>query len=538
MTPEIKDILEDIYELEPALREREAEVIALVEELLAARPVVEMSEEFRSSLREEVLREFEAEAAAPEKTIGVLPAYLHKIAFALGGAAVALVLIFPFVMNRQGQPAVQQPTGGLELGLDSAQPLGLGGGGKSIIDEFVDLGSHAFGSLNFSSGESVISAPSEISASDPTAAVSEEVTIGRGGGGAAGSGTAGSSGTATAVPSPSPKRLDNMIIYDPIGFVFKYAGEPLQLSEGNIEVLKRIKRVDAAGAARIVGSLDLGLVDIKSLSDIRVNNIGLSEDHDFGYDLQVDLREGIMYLNQNYPRWQIGPGCEKGICNNLPTLSPSAAPSNEEIIKIADDFIAELGISREGYDAPKVDDNWRNQAPPAPDQPVYVPDYIQVKYPLAIKDQPVYGGPGYEVGLDVTVDIRHEKVSNLGPIMSRRYETSSYEGETDAARIISIAEEGGYGGGWLNPDAEDKVTLELETPTFIYLQQYSYDGYESSELYVPALLFPIKDWQQKGFWNSGLVVPLAKEMLDQHEQNFPGPVPMPLIEPAPAEQVK
>jgi len=537
MTPEIQDILEDIYSLEPSLREREAEVIALIEELLAGQPVVEMSEEFRSSLREEVLREFEAEAAAPEKTIGVLPAYLHKIAFALGGAAIALVLIVPVVMNRQGQqPAAGQPTGG-QLGLGDGQGLGLGGG-KAAGADFVDLGSHAFGSLNFSSGESVVSAPSEISAADPGAGASEEMETGRGGSGVVSSGTAGSSGTAMAVPSASPKRLDDMIIYDPIGFVFKYAGEPLRLSEDSIEVLKRVKRVDVSDAARIVGSLDLGLVDISSLSDLRVNDIGLSEDHDFGYDLQVGLREGTFYLNQNYPRWQIGPGCDDGVCNNLPTLTPSEALSNEDVIKISDGLIAELGISREGYGAPRVDDSWRNQEPPAPDQPVYVPDYIQVKYPLAIKDQPVYGGPSYEIGLDVTVDIRHKKVSNLGPIMSRRYETSSYAAETDAARIIAIAEEGGYGGSWLNPDAENKVTLELETPKLIYLQQYAYNGFESSELYVPALLFPIKDWQAKGFWNSSLVVPLAKEMLDQHDQNFPGPVPMPLIEPAPAVQVK
>jgi len=138
----------------------------------------------------------------------------------------------------------------------------------------------------------------------------------------------------------------------------------------------------------------------------------------------------------------------------------------------------------------------------------------------------------------VTVDIRHKKVSNLGPIQSHRYETSSYPAETDAARIIAAAERGGFGGGWYFPEAEKKVTLELETPQFIYLQQYTYESAESSELYVPALLFPIKDWQQKGFWNSGVAVPLAKEMLDQQDQNFPGPQPMPLIEPAPAVQVK
>ena len=72
--------------------------------------------------------------------------------------------------------------------------------------------------------------------------------------------------------------------------------------------------------------------------------------------------------------------------------------------------------------------------------------------------------------------------------------------------------------------------MELGTPTLSYVKVWMYDqpSYVGYELLVPSLVFPIVKQPENGYlYRTSVIVPLTKEVLDS-DQNFSGPIPMPL----------
>ena len=63
-------------------------------------------------------------------------------------------------------------------------------------------------------------------------------------------------------------------------------------------------------------------------------------------------------------------------------------------------------------------------------------------------------------------------------------------------------------------DGEAKtVIVNLDTPIQTLVRIFTYNETVPQELYVPALLFPIKDsTEESAVYRSGIVVPLAEEL--------------------------
>jgi hypothetical protein len=198
--------------------------------------------------------------------------------------------------------------------------------------------------------------------------------------------------------------------------------------------------------------------------------------------------------------------------------------------------VDDYGISREGYGEPQVMNNWRVQyasANAAERISFYIPESVQVVYPLLIEDKQVYDESGAVSGLSIMVDARSKKVSNVYDLTTKQFERSEYTGETDGKRILGIAENGGFRNyTYAEPAASEKIKttqLNLDTPTLQLVRiWYSADNYKTNnELYVPALVFPIKDWEKTGYWRQNVIVPVVREILDSDKQ----PPIMPLDEP-------
>ncbi|PIR56802.1 MAG: hypothetical protein COU72_04315, partial [Parcubacteria group bacterium CG10_big_fil_rev_8_21_14_0_10_41_35] len=73
--------------------------------------------------------------------------------------------------------------------------------------------------------------------------------------------------------------------------------------------------------------------------------------------------------------------------------------------------------------------------------------------------------------------------------------------------------------------------IELGTPEYVLIQLYNYQDNKSNELLVPALRFPIvKNLENdQYYWRTSVVVPLAKELMNDY--SLPEPRPMPVDDP-------
>ncbi len=61
MSVNINDILEELYALDPDLRQKESEIQKIIERMIKNRPEIQMDESFRNELRQKIMLEIERE---------------------------------------------------------------------------------------------------------------------------------------------------------------------------------------------------------------------------------------------------------------------------------------------------------------------------------------------------------------------------------------------------------------------------------------------------------------------------------------------
>lgn len=324
------------------------------------------------------------------------------------------------------------------------------------------------------------------------------------------------------------------IIYRPNNYVFKYTGADLPTLADTQNVLKRISPVQPESfVSKILSFLSFGLIDMSKFTDVKLQNFAFVEDKDFGYGMNVDMQSGTVNLYQNWQKWPQPYNCIAGEpCPTIPPVKSTDLPSDTETINIANQFLTDYNISLEGYGTPIVDDTWRVQNENNPIKTnLYVPEQVQVIYPLQLEGKKVFDEGGYTDGLVVFVDVRTKKVANVSNLNTKQFESSAYAGETSSKRLIDVALRGGYRNyPYTDPNGK-KVELDLQTPTIEMVRMwYSTDNYKTTdEIYVPALVFPIKNWAETQYWRRNVVVPIVSSILDSDKQPiiYPGqPIPL------------
>jgi hypothetical protein len=430
---------------------------------------------------------------------------MKKIYYILGGLAViiaAALLVYNYLPKRSGE--ISFAPGEVKTLSDNAFGKLSGSAGSAEGTQNQALGNTAAKGLG--GGGGTVAAPSAITDS--------KIRSESGGG----SGVVG-------MPYPGP------VVYKYI-----YKGEKLDLSEEKREVFKKNTDVNSGqNITSVLGGMNLGLIDLSKFADANLVNFNLVENKELGYGISVDLSSGFISIYNNDRGWYdynngaveikcMGPGCGGG--NGLDI---SDVPADEVLIKMANDFIQEKNISISQYGEPRVEDFWRREYALIKDQSfAYVPDVINIIYPLIINDQEVKDMGGGNYGLSISVNIRKNKVSGLYGLGIYNLESSMYEAETDAGKILQIAEQGGYG-YYYYPEGADVIEVEIGEPKLVYALHSQYSEGKYSELFVPALSFPIlKQPDENYYYRQNIVVPLVKDLLT--DENI-YPRPMPLSEP-------
>jgi hypothetical protein len=122
-----------------------------------------------------------------------------------------------------------------------------------------------------------------------------------------------------------------------------------------------------------------------------MSNLSFVEDQDFGYSVTIDFQNGNIGMYQNWTKWP-QQKCDSNGCEELSKITEKDIPSDEEFIRIGDEFLAKYGIDRSLYGAPKVDGAWRIMYARAmkESQEAYIPDQYTVSYPLALEGKKLY----------------------------------------------------------------------------------------------------------------------------------------------------
>jgi hypothetical protein len=492
----IEELLREVYQIDHSLSRYEKELKKIISHLLETRPEAIIDKDFRERLKNEIMARIEELKEEKEKKFNIASIFSFGTpAYAVAGSLVAVLLV-----------------GGIYLSQKSNN--GFGG-----VISFNTISENGFGKLNDqntnntpqSEGLGAVSAPVP---PETTKALSGNQVTGRGGGG-------GNSGMAIMPPI----ELTN--------YRYIYDGEAIVIDEGNVNVLKRTKGENSASSvAKMIKGVNLGLINLSALGSSKVESITLYQDKDRGYSVYLGFYEGMVSIYKNWRTWENQSRCLSISSTRCEVPAPNPltlndVPSDEALIKIADDFIDEFGINTKIYSKPEVNKTWRTYVGQIEDGGISVPEEIQVIYPLIIDGQKAYESYGEVSGLTVSIDIRNKQVASIYNLSTQNYDRSSYK-VASVSDILGLTERGGMNNYYYSDQTTKTQDIKLGNPEKVYVKYWKYDNITgiSDELLVPALNFPVKDFPQNADYNlkRNVIVPLAEELVNQTQSDYPVPL--------------
>ncbi|HTK04862.1 MAG TPA: hypothetical protein VL500_04720 [Candidatus Eisenbacteria bacterium] len=493
----ISVIIEDCCAADPSLHGREAELRPIVRALLEAQPDTKFDKDFAARLRKQVLAKAKATPSGASTFFDRLRNLNRNDVFVLGGAALGLVLAVTVAST-----ALVGDKGGGKVALthvapsESFRPRPSSG--------VIALNGGAFGDLH--------------------GVASQAQDTGRGS-------NAGITSAAALTPDAAmAPGMEKMLVRPPQNnYRFVYKGD-IAVPGDQVTIYRRVKGFRGGSVAGVTPMVQ-GIVDLSRLEDPKFQNFSLIDDRDYGYNVYADALEGVVAFSAYWQRWPHPESqCRDEACFLRYRLKPEQLPTDAAAIDIADKFLADYGVSRDGFGAPEVHNEWKAQmaAGEAPDS-AYVPETLSVVYPVKIDALTVDEGNGGAGGMTVSVNVRHMRVDGAWGITSNAYESSSYAAESDASRLRSFLEKGGVWGVWQDPEAKT-VDIAVGDPTTVLVRVWKYlDDGTGDELFVPALRFPIIDPPSDGAMagRTAVLVPLAKDAISDSLVGQP----MPLTEP-------
>lgn len=457
MTPE--QIFDELVKADPGLEAQKAKLIPLIERLMKEKPEAPIDEMFFARLKNQLLTK-----ASMQKERS-----LNPFTLALLGSALTLVIAVPATY---------------ELTKSGSIPASF----EAPRIAFSDFGKSGFGTLSFSG-----------SGAENTRSMSMNSGMGGMGGG----------GMATDAASEAPMiASDSKIAYWPsTNYVYKYKGE-LDLSHIKDTVYRKTGTLGVNAGTLL--SAKVGPFDLSAFSGSNVDSFSIKQSDKNGYSVYVGSDGSVSAsINEGYWTTLGGSG----------TVSEENTPSDEEILKTADNFLKKYQISTRDYGTPIVDR--RNFAyalmAKSMGMEAYFPDSYTVTYPLMLDGEQAVNSDGSPNGISVTVNVSTNTVTGVWAQSYNSIDRSSYALETDTDKILSVASRGGIY-GYNYEDAEKTVEVELGEPEVVLMAYWQYDGASGQNLFVPALRFPILNRpDDASFYQDAVVVPLPQDILNNVE---------------------
>jgi hypothetical protein len=473
-----QQILRELYALDPELKKREKELLRIIDKFLEKKPNPAIDKEFVQELRSQLLKEAKMQQQASSKLAFFFSPKVYSPVLAI--MVILLAAAFFYLYPKDGSEAPK-------LSYDQQQ--------------IENMDENAFGSLSEAQTESM--------ASEGRGAAS----FGADGGGQLN--VVEESMEADGDTPDSRAIRPNLINYE-----FRYNGGDIDAGNIDQQVYKRIKQglADAGFSQKIMEQLDTGLLDVANLNSAVINNIDIRENKEFGHSVYMNLEEGVIGINKNWEKWPgLKTDCQDADCFERQQLQPEDVPSDEKIIKTAENFIEQYGIDLSSYGDPQVMHYWkRNRMLTQDSSEIHIPEEIPVIFPLIIDNKKVYEQSGEPHGLVLEVNIKYNKVAGVRNLVAQKFQASKYENITDNDKIIDMAEKGGLLAPYEHSKPTKTVDMELGEPEAGLITIMKRDEKGGQQLFAPAYIFPITDRsEQTHFTREHVVVPAIKELFEQ-----------------------
>lgn len=302
---------------------------------------------------------------------------------------------------------------------------------------------------------------------------------------------------------------DSMMVENPVIYTYWYTGK-LTIPSGKLTVYKRNSiGFEAVDTSKFIQNLRINGLNTKALENAGIANINISEDREFGYNIGIDFTQGTVNFNQNYVKWPQSK-CDTNGCETPRKLTKDDIPTDETMVSLTDEFIRKYNIDGSLYGNPVVNSEWRTDYMRQQEEgtEVYIPEVYTVTYPIKIDNKFIYEEFGGYKGMIFTIDIRNKKISNVTGLEKYNLISSEYP-TIDESKIQTMIQSGGRNITTTSPNQES-TKLNLSDPDLAYVRIYGEwkDGV-SNDFLVPAYVFKVLDKPKDIYISDSIIVPLV-----------------------------
>ncbi len=473
-----KDILEELYRLEPKLKENESAILEILAKMRTIKPEIMMNEDFRETLKSEIMAQLRSQQKIASKL------FSFHFSLPIISTAFACLLIGVFI---------------------SELPISLFYKNPSFVPQIIEIDTPFSGDT--------------LQYSRPAPAVNQPMAL---------------AWNATMMKA----EWDRMIL--PVEqfpfFTYVYTGSIPEYT-GSLDVYKRnVVTFSQGELSSFFEKFRVDGINFDAFDEFDVTNISLAEKRAQGYILNIDFANGNIMLSKNWDTWQAP--CVDGNCPLPLPLKESDIPSDEELIKIGNEFLEKYGLSDFCMRSPQSDINWRiyyAEAKKISPSTAQVPEEISLVYPQMIDATRIYEEYGTYKWLTLSIDVRSKKVATLFGFEKQSLIKWKYSEPTDKDTIEKIIRFGWrYEMDAMSGQVQKQITLGDPTLWYVRLWGEWYDNGRGREFYVPAYVFPItREEDRKETGRQNIIVPLVKDFASFYPLNTVGnevpPTPTPLM---------
>ncbi len=309
---------------------------------------------------------------------------------------------------------------------------------------------------------------------------------------------------------PMPKMIapDDLWVYIPEVYRYSYSGNLNIDLKNTMPVYKREnKKIDSKILAESLANLDFAWVKLWNFKDIWVSNISLSEDKEYWYNIYVDFDNSSISISKNWNKWPQQPYIE---------WEKQVFLEEKEIVKIANDFLKAHKIDLSSYGTPVIEKTYmRAYAKYSSSRimPEYAQNMTNVVFPLIVDWKEIVEEWWQVAWVRIEVDLKEKKVTSVNWLSIDSYLKSDYETETSTANLLKVAGKWWRYGFYDYGTQEVKyIDVKLKNPEIKYVHTYSFKDNVQEQFLVPAVVFDVeKPANTENFYGENVVVPLLKD---------------------------
>ncbi|MFA5917792.1 MAG: hypothetical protein WC850_06180 [Candidatus Gracilibacteria bacterium] len=539
MKKQIENILQELYGVDSELKNREEELIQIIDSMINLKPNVKIDENFKQELRQKIAKEISVKKMQNFQSERNKPSIFQILSYVFGTVGIAAFGFFMFkdtlfkdinlgngnqnikfestvTESKQGFGKLsnvgnQNNAKGGEVAMDSKTVVPVSAPirenkiqSNNIEADTTVIDAVTNGDISVSSNDGsthTISSPNAVSGSEGSSMGNAGISTDLGN-------TQPTNSTMRTYADPMPKMIaPDDGNYIPEVYRYTFSGDlNIDLKDMMSVYKKDSKKVDNKVFFDSLSKLNFAGVEVSNFKNVGISNISLVENEEYGYNINIDFDNSSLNIYKNWAKWPQDTYTEG---------EKQVFLDEKEVIKIANDFLNTYKIDLSKYGTPIVEKSYvmaYAKYTSSKIMPEYTQNITNVVFPLIVDGNEIYEEGGQVSGVRIEIDLKAKKVTSLNSLSVDNYLKSDYKIEINNTNILKVASKGGRYGFYDVGKNVKYVDIKLKNPKLKYINTFNYKTYTQEQFLIPAIVFEI-DNKNGAEYNYGetITVPLVKD---------------------------